>query len=583
VRIRPLRGSSALIAVLLASAASLAAVSSAAAVNPPATDPSADVHAFGSSGFAGDPRDLELSAPIVAIAVTSSGNGYWLAAEDGGVFVYGDAAYLGSMGSVALNRPIVGMAATPSGNGYWLVASDGGVFTFGDAGYHGSTGNIALNKPVVGMASTPSGAGYWLVASDGGIFTFGDAPYLGSTGAITLNQPVVGMASTPSGAGYWLVASDGGIFTFGDAPYLGSTGAITLNQPVVGMASTPSGAGYWLVAADGGIFTFGGAGYFGSAASVVREEPVVGMAAAPDGAGYLMTRAAGPTWPLTGTATRAVTDRPALAVKIDNHSFARGQWGLNQADVVVEELVEGGLTRFIAIFHSADVAIVGPVRSARESDVEILPMLGPTLLAYSGGNNTVRGIVDAHPAIMGIDPSAEFGSAFYRTSQRTGPHNLLSSTAGLWAFAPDEFGPPVAPFQYMLPGESLTTSAVSAPEVTVSFGSVTASWEWNGLTFVRSHSGRRHVDSSFAQVWSNNVVVLETPYETSGATGSPIARVVGSGAAYVFVDGQMVQGIWSRASTAQSWSFTDLAGQPIELRPGRTWVELAPTGSITFG
>ena len=104
-----------------------------------------------------------------------------------------------------LNKPIVGMAATPDGNGYWLVASDGGIFAFGDAQFYGSTGGI-LNKPVVGMAATPDGNGYWLVASDGGIFTYGDAQFYGSTGGIHLNEPIVGMTPTPDGDGYWLVA-----------------------------------------------------------------------------------------------------------------------------------------------------------------------------------------------------------------------------------------------------------------------------------------------------------------------------------------------------------------------------------------
>jgi hypothetical protein len=168
----------------------------------------------------------------------------------------GDAGFHGSTGNIHLNQPIVGMAATPDGGGYWLVASDGGVFTFGDAGFHGSTGNIHLNQPIVGMAATPDGGGYWLVASDGGVFTFGDAGFHGSTGNIHLNKPIVGMAATPDGGGYWLVASDGGVFTFGDAGFYGSTGNIHLNQPVVGMATTHDGRGYWEVASDGGIFGF---------------------------------------------------------------------------------------------------------------------------------------------------------------------------------------------------------------------------------------------------------------------------------------------------------------------------------------
>ena len=83
------------------------------------------------------------------------------------------------MGAHPLNQPIVGMAATPSGNGYWLVAADGGIFAFGDAPFHGSMGGRPLAKPIVGMAPYSPQSGYWLVAQDGGIFSFG-APFLGS-------------------------------------------------------------------------------------------------------------------------------------------------------------------------------------------------------------------------------------------------------------------------------------------------------------------------------------------------------------------------------------------------------------------
>ena len=126
-----------------------------------------------------------------------------------------------------LNKPIVGMAATPDGGGYWLVASDGGIFAFGDAGFYGSAGGCAAQRSRSwAWPPTPDGGGYWLVASDGGIFAFGDAGFYGSPGGMPLNQPVVGMAATPDGGGYWLVASDGGIFAFGDAGFYGSTGGI---------------------------------------------------------------------------------------------------------------------------------------------------------------------------------------------------------------------------------------------------------------------------------------------------------------------------------------------------------------------
>jgi hypothetical protein len=244
------------------------------------------------TGWLDQPAPGHLNRPIVGMAPTSNGHGYWNVASDGGLFAFGNAAFHGSMGGQPLNRPVVGMAATPDGGGYWEVASDGGLFAFGDAGFYGSTGNLVLNRPVVGMAATPDGHGYWLVASDGGLFAFGDAGFYGSTGNLVLNRPVVGMAATRDGHGYWLVASDGGVFAFGDAVFYGSTGNLVLNRPVVGLAATPSGHGYWFVASDGGLFAYGDARFFGSMGGQPLNLPVVGMAAN-QGQGYWMVAADG--------------------------------------------------------------------------------------------------------------------------------------------------------------------------------------------------------------------------------------------------------------------------------------------------
>ena len=154
---------------------------------------------------------------------------------------------------IRLNQPIVGMASTSDGEGYWLVASDGGVFSYGDADFYGSTGSISLNQPIVGMASTSDGEGYWLVASDGSIFSYGDAGFFGSTGSLRLNQPIVGMAATPDGHGYWLVASDGGVFNYGDAFY-GSLGG--QGKTAIGMLVVPGVAGYSIVESDAHLDTF---------------------------------------------------------------------------------------------------------------------------------------------------------------------------------------------------------------------------------------------------------------------------------------------------------------------------------------
>src|ERR1035437_2412193 len=181
------------------------------------------------------------------------------------------------MGGTHLNMPMVGMAATPDGGGYWTVARDGGIFAFGDAHFFGSMGGTPLNKPMVGIAGDPNTGGYRTVASDGGIFSF-NAPFHGSMGGTHLNMPMVGMAAALESSGYWTVASDGGIFSF-NAPFFGSMGGTHLNMPMVGMAEDPFvGTGYWTVASDGGIFSFSSP-FFGSMGGTPLNKPMVGMAA----------------------------------------------------------------------------------------------------------------------------------------------------------------------------------------------------------------------------------------------------------------------------------------------------------------
>jgi uncharacterized repeat protein (TIGR01451 family) len=180
-----------------------------------------------------------LAMPVVGMAATPDGRGYWEVASDGGIFAFGDAQYYGSMGGRPLNTQVVGIASTPGGGGYWEVASDGGIFAFGDAQYHGSMGGRPLNKQVVGIAATADGGGYWEAAADSGIFSFGTANYFGSMGGRNINKPVVGVWSTSNSGGYWEPAADGGVFTFGNALFLGSTGGTPLNAPVVGGAPVP--------------------------------------------------------------------------------------------------------------------------------------------------------------------------------------------------------------------------------------------------------------------------------------------------------------------------------------------------------
>jgi len=225
--------------------------------------------------------------------------GYMLTGSDGGIFSFGqvpgNAGFFGSAGGIHLNQPIVGMALTPDGGGYWLVAADGGVFAYGDAVFYGSAGNVHLNKPIVGIAATKDGAGYWLVASDGGVFSYGDAIFRGSAGALTLASPIVGIASTGTqdAGGYWLVGADGGVFAYGNAQFAGSAGGLPLAAPVVGITPNPAGSGYWLVGADGGVFAYGSAGFHGTLHGTALASPVSGIEATGDGGGYWITTRGG--------------------------------------------------------------------------------------------------------------------------------------------------------------------------------------------------------------------------------------------------------------------------------------------------
>jgi hypothetical protein len=245
------------------------------------------VFAHGDAGFYGSPGSTPLNRPVVGMAPTAAGHGYWLATADGVDLPYGDAAALPA--APALQQPVVGVAASPSGRGYWLAARDGGVFNFGDAGFFGSAAS-ATSQPVVGMASSPSGRGYWLAAADGGVVPFGDAGFFGSAAGVS-SQPVVAMVTTPSGRGYWLVARDGGVFNYGDAAFFGSATAVRGTRPVVTAARTRTGRGYWMATDDGGVFSFGDAAFYGAHGPEGATGRVAAMVATPSGQGYWLATA----------------------------------------------------------------------------------------------------------------------------------------------------------------------------------------------------------------------------------------------------------------------------------------------------
>jgi hypothetical protein len=294
----------------------------------------------------------------------------------------------------------------------------------------------------------------------------------------------------------------------------------------------------------------------------------------------------GPPYPLTGL---PVTDpgkaaRPALWVKLDNAPKARPQTGLGKADVVFEEVVEGGLTRFMALFHSGDANPVGPVRSVRPVDPEIVTQLRG-LFAYSGGApKFVRMLHKAPVQDVGVDALA---GAYYRDRSRPAPDNQYTRTDTLWGAARNQ---PAAGalFTYVPAGETFPANGVQAGVmhgVTFTLQRITVDWDWDAASarWMRRTDGVPHMTTDTGQLGFQNVLLQFVPYRLSndvdvGGNRVPYGDVIGSGRVWYMANGRMFQGKWSKPSAAAPTQFTDDAGRPVPLVPGHTMVELVPTG-----
>ncbi len=265
-------------------------------------------------------------------------------------------------------------------------------------------------------------------------------------------------------------------------------------------------------------------------------------------------------------------DRPALVAKIDNVGSARPQTGLNQADVVFEEIVEARLTRFAAVFHSQGSNPVGPIRSGRTQDVDLLSGLNQPLFLWSGGNPGVTAAID-NSDFISINHSGG-GGGFYRTD-RPSPHNLYNNTDAVWAQTTPEAGRPSPLFRYTMPDETPRGELTSWLEVQVGVNPVR--WEWSPQCrcYLRAQYGSTH-DLTDGQATADNVVVLVTGYRPSYVDArSPEAITVGKGKAFVMSRGRMQIGTWQRNVNTDPVRLFRRNGKLMEIGPGRTWVELA--------
>ncbi|MDR2347848.1 MAG: DUF3048 domain-containing protein [Bifidobacteriaceae bacterium] len=288
-----------------------------------------------------------------------------------------------------------------------------------------------------------------------------------------------------------------------------------------------------------------------------------------------------PAWPLTGELGEVV-ERPALAVKVENSAPARPQTGLEQADVIWEEMIEGGESRFIAVFNSLVPESVGPVRSVRPMDG---PILGGVrgLLACSGGQD--RFIAKAKEA--GLQVFQEDSKGYYRSQDRVMPYNLYLRPAEIWAQA-DESHRALPQPEFVFAASDLATSAAldgaPAAKIAVLISSVARpSWTWDEASrlFLRSERETPSQSAAGIRLSASNVIALSVAVHDAGGTdvaGSPIPEtvVVGSGVGIVASAGQVVDVTWTKDSATSPFVLQTADGAAVRLAEGQTWIELVP-------
>jgi hypothetical protein len=303
--------------------------------------------------------------------------------------------------------------------------------------------------------------------------------------------------------------------------------------------------------------------------------------------------------PLTGlpwALDPAQAGRPALVVKVSNADGAsashnaRPQVGINDADVVAELLTEGGVTRLACIYHSTDVGEVGPVRSFRTSELDLMPGLGLPLFAYSGANSAFLARLRESGRVVdvGIDSATP---AYHRVDGRARDQSLMVDPNRLRELAAGQGTPPPPWFTYRTdPAASPGAGARPSPGVGYALGgggNAPVDYTWDGRGYARLQKGTPHTDTNGVQVAPANVVVQLTEYRDTGfrdTSGAPVpeAVLVGDGEAWVFTNGQVVQGRWWKPDPGTPTSFTDSNNQPIGLTPGKTWMAIIPPGTASI-
>ncbi len=284
-----------------------------------------------------------------------------------------------------------------------------------------------------------------------------------------------------------------------------------------------------------------------------------------------------PTNSLSG---RVGSDGPILVVKIDDTPAAHPQVGLEDADLVYIEQVEGGLTRLAAVFSSKIPSVIGPVRSARISDIEILEQFGRVAFAYSGAQKKLLPVI-AEANLENLGAQRQGREIYANDPNRTPPTAMMLQASTLMQKVKGESLPiAISKSAGWSFSDSIDTgTAITAAKVSWPANSYDAIWSETEKRWLLSHRDQPNLAASGFHLGPTTFViqlVSITPSEYYDKVGgvTPFSATVGSGRGYILRDGKFISALWNRpsADAGTSWSTPD--GNEIPFAPGQVWIAL---------
>lgn len=291
--------------------------------------------------------------------------------------------------------------------------------------------------------------------------------------------------------------------------------------------------------------------------------------------------------PLTGleVASEPVTKQPVTAIMIENSPDARPQSGLKDAGVVFEAIAEGGITRFIALYQEAKPQLIGPVRSVRPYYVEWAAAFDASV-AHIGGSKRALDMIRSGD--YGTDLDQFFNAvSYWRVADRYAPHNVYTSFEKLDALVAAK-GRATSSFTAWprADGKAAKQPTATGIDIPVSSGSYIVRYEYLAAsnTYKRLQGGEAHVDREGGQITPSVIIAMKVPMSIGMEDGyREQITTIGSGKAYIFQNGVIIEATWAKAGPKSQLTFTDSADKPVSLNRGQTWVTaLADTKEVTW-